>query len=88
MDVVGPFTEQERYSFDLQGFVVRRGVLCADELAEIHHTIDRLDLPTPGAEIASQRFSRFLQQEVFRTLNGSRSGTATRCRTLWTYGSA
>jgi hypothetical protein len=61
VDAVGPFTEQERYSFDLQGFLVRRGVLGADELAEIHRTIDGLDLPTPGADIASQRFSRFLQ---------------------------
>jgi ectoine hydroxylase-related dioxygenase (phytanoyl-CoA dioxygenase family) len=65
---VGQFTEQERYSFDLQGFVVRRGVLDADELARIHQTIDRLDLPTPGADITSQRFSRFLQHEVFRAL--------------------
>jgi hypothetical protein len=65
---VGPFTEQECYSFDLQGFVVRRGVLDADELGTIHHTIDDLKLPTPGADIASQRFSRFLQHEVFRTL--------------------
>lgn len=65
---VGPFTEQERYSFDLQGFVVRRGVLDADGLAEIHHVIDDLDLPTPGADIASQRFSGFLKSEVFRTL--------------------
>jgi ectoine hydroxylase-related dioxygenase (phytanoyl-CoA dioxygenase family) len=35
---------------------------------KFHRTIDRLDLPTPGADIASQRFSRFLQHEVFRTL--------------------
>jgi Phytanoyl-CoA dioxygenase (PhyH) len=65
---VGPFTEQERYSFDLQGFVVRRGVLDADELTKIHQTIDDLKIPTPGADIASQRFSGFLMHEVFRTL--------------------
>jgi hypothetical protein len=48
--------------------VVRRGVLGADELTTIHQTIDDLKLPAPGADIASQRFSRFLKYKVFRTL--------------------
>jgi Phytanoyl-CoA dioxygenase (PhyH) len=65
---MGPFTEQERYSCGLQGFVVRRGVLGADELGEVHQAIDDLAVPTPGVEIALQRFSRFLQHEVFRSL--------------------
>ena len=39
---MGPLTEDERYSFDLQGFLVRRGVLAPAELAAFHEAIDGL----------------------------------------------
>jgi hypothetical protein len=58
--VVGPLTDDERYSFDLQGFLVRRGVLAPAELAALHDAIDGLGLAPPGETIQSQRFSDHL----------------------------
>jgi hypothetical protein len=57
---MGPLTDEERYSFDVQGFLVRRGVLGAAELAALHAAIDDLGLPPPGETIQSQRFSDHL----------------------------
>ena len=53
-------TEHERYRFDLDGFVVRRGVLHTDQLAVLNEAVDRLRVPTPGDTITSQRFSGHL----------------------------
>ena len=58
--MVGPLTDDERYSFDLQGFLVRRGVLAPAELAALHEAIDGLGLAPPGETIQSQRFSDHL----------------------------
>lgn len=57
----GPLTDEERYRFDLQGFLVRRGVLSADEVRSLHAEIDALSLPPPGDSIQSQRFTGLLE---------------------------
>jgi ectoine hydroxylase-related dioxygenase (phytanoyl-CoA dioxygenase family) len=53
-------SEQDRYLFDLQGFLVVKGVLSQDELAELNRLIDRQSLPEPGETVQSQRFAGFL----------------------------
>jgi ectoine hydroxylase-related dioxygenase (phytanoyl-CoA dioxygenase family) len=64
-----PLTESERYRFDLQGFLVRQGVLVADEVAALHAAIDALDLAPAGDSIQSQRFSDHLGTSAsFRAL--------------------
>ena len=55
---IGPMSEAERYRFDLQGFLVRRGVLGAGELAALHAAIDVLDLPRPGADLGQPALQR------------------------------
>jgi ectoine hydroxylase-related dioxygenase (phytanoyl-CoA dioxygenase family) len=57
---VGPMTPEERYSFDLQGFLVRRGVLGSQEIEALHAEIDAQAYPPPGDSIASQRFTGFV----------------------------
>jgi hypothetical protein len=57
---IGPLTDEERYSFDLQGFLVRRAVLDAPTLVALHAEIDSLNYPPPGETIASQRFADFV----------------------------
>jgi hypothetical protein len=53
---VAGLTEAERYSFDVRGYVVRRGVLSADEVRTLDAAVDALRLPPPGDTIQSQRF--------------------------------
>jgi ectoine hydroxylase-related dioxygenase (phytanoyl-CoA dioxygenase family) len=53
---VAELTEAERYSFDLRGYVVRRGVLTAQEVRTLDDAVDALRVPPPGATIQSQRF--------------------------------
>jgi hypothetical protein len=57
---IGPMTEAERFRFDLQGFLVRRAVLSAGDVAALNAAIDVLDVPRPGPDIGSQRFTEFL----------------------------
>jgi hypothetical protein len=57
---VGPLTDDERYAFDVQGFLVRRGVLSPSELTALHEAIDSLGLAAPADTIQSQRFSGHL----------------------------
>ena len=54
-------TDEERYRFDLQGFLVRRGVLSGAEVARVHEQIDGLNLPAPGESVQSQRFTGLLE---------------------------
>jgi hypothetical protein len=53
---VGGLTDAERYAFDVQGFLVRAGVLSRDEVAALNEATDGLALAPPGATVASQRF--------------------------------
>ncbi len=57
----GPLTEEERYRFDVQGFLVRRKVLSDGELRRLHLEIDALHLPPAGPSISSQRFEGLLE---------------------------
>ena len=77
--MVGPLTDAERYSFDLQGFLVRRGVLAPAELAALHEAIDGLGLAPPGETIPSQRFSDHLREPR----HFSTSSIIRRCSTSW-----
>lgn len=64
-----PLSDLERYFFDLYGYVVRHGALSPDELAAANAAIDRLDLPSPGTSLESQRFAGFLDgEQIFRDL--------------------
>jgi hypothetical protein len=53
-------SDGERYRFDLQGFLVRRGALSAGDVEALNAAIDVLDLPLPAADIGSQRFTEHL----------------------------
>ncbi len=57
----GPLTKEERWRFDVQGFLVRRGALTDHELHALNTAVDRLNLPTPDHTIAKQRFNNHLQ---------------------------
>ena len=56
----GPFTEEERYRFDLQGFLVRRNALNGPELADARQAVDALKFPPPGPELGTQRFRDYV----------------------------
>jgi hypothetical protein len=65
----GPLTEVERYTFDLNGFLIRRGALRPDELGTIHTAIADRNDPPPGPDLGSQRFQNYLTgNPVFRSL--------------------
>ena len=65
----GPMTEAERYSFDLNGFLVRRGALPAEEIEALQTAIGRFNVPPPGGDLSSQRFNRYLTADAsFRSL--------------------
>ena len=53
-------TDAERFRFDLQGFLVRRGTLGPGEVAALNAAIDGFGLPPAGGDIGSQRFTDFL----------------------------
>ena len=57
---LGPMSEAERYRFDLQGFLVRRGALNDGDVEALNAAIDVLDLPRPGPDLGSQRFTGHL----------------------------
>ena len=62
-------TDQERYLFDLYGYVVRRNALSANEVQALNMAVDLLAVPEPGDAIMSQRFSRHLSSaRCFRDL--------------------
>lgn len=62
-------TDGERYGFDVQGFLVRRAALSADELSRLGAAVARLRLPRAGTTIQSQRFNgHLLRDQAFRDL--------------------
>ena len=68
-DGVAALSEHERYLFDLQGFVVRRGALKPKQVDALNRAVDALALPPPGHDIGSQRFTGHLPTaQAFRDL--------------------
>ncbi len=63
MSPTGPLTNEERYLFDLQGFIIRRGALNDGELGQLNSAIDALNLPRPGDSIGSQRFANYVGKD-------------------------
>ncbi len=53
-------TPEERYRFDLQGFLVRRQVLARGDVEALNVAIDVLGPPEPGDDLMSQRFTNHL----------------------------
>ena len=53
-------TPEERYRFDIQGFLVRRGVLSPGDVEALNVAVDVLVPPEPGDDIMSQRFTDHL----------------------------
>src|SRR5262245_29493163 len=65
----GPFTDGERYEFDLRGFVVRRGALSPQEVRLLRLAVVELGNARAGDTVQSQRFSGHLgHDQVFRDL--------------------
>lgn len=62
--------EQERYFFDLNGYLVVTGLLGTEALAAAHRAIDAQHLPVAPPEDGSPRFGGFLDWEepLFRQL--------------------
>lgn len=54
-------TEEQRYLFDLQGFLVLRGVLDAAALREMHADMDAHDIKDPANNPTMSRFGQFLR---------------------------
>jgi hypothetical protein len=62
-------TDAERYSFDVQGFLVRRGALDPDEVRLLRLAVVELGLARAGDSIQSQRFNGHLGRDsAFRDL--------------------
>ena len=62
-------TEEERYFFDLYGYLVIEGALAPAEVAELNAEIDSWSLPPATATIESQRFGGFFERSAgFRRL--------------------
>jgi len=59
---VGGLTASERYAFDVAGYLVRRNALRPREVAALNAAVDGLALPSPGADIQSQRFAGHLHR--------------------------
>jgi ectoine hydroxylase-related dioxygenase (phytanoyl-CoA dioxygenase family) len=57
---MGPMSDDERYRFDLNGYLVRRGALRSTELAALNAAVDALHLPPADNTIQSQRFAGHL----------------------------
>lgn len=53
-------TPEERYRFDILGFLVRPRVLSQGDLEALNVAVDLLHLPEPGMDIMSQRFGGHL----------------------------
>ncbi|MEY2554731.1 MAG: hypothetical protein QOC57_2591 [Ilumatobacteraceae bacterium] len=53
-------TPEERYRFDIQGFLVRRHALPAGDVEALNVAVDVLGPPEPGSDLMSQRFSNHL----------------------------
>ena len=49
-------TPEERYRFDIQGFLVRRGVLSPGDVEALNVAVDMVHTAEPGDDIMSQRF--------------------------------
>ena len=53
-------TPEERYRFDILGFLVRPRALSAGDIEALNVAVDLLDVPAPGTDIMSQRFVNHL----------------------------
>lgn len=69
MAEVAGMTDRERYSFDVNGYVVIDDVLTPDDVAHLNAVIDGRHLPPAVETIESQRFGGFFEwDEGFRSL--------------------
>lgn len=65
----GPLTVEERYRFDVQGYLVRRGALAPTDVQRALSAVGELRYPPAGDTIPSQRFNGFLgEAEIFQDL--------------------
>ena len=53
-------TPEERYRFDIQGYLVRRSALSSGDIEALNVAVDVLGVPEPGDDIMSQRFVNHL----------------------------
>ena len=62
--------EEERYLFDLWGYLVIEDVLSKNQLAELNTLIDQQNYPPPDERIETQRFGGYLGwvSDAFRNL--------------------
>ena len=61
--VSGPdaFSDEERFFFDVNGYLVREGVLSTGEVDVVNSLIDAQRLPPPAEDLMTQRFSGMLE---------------------------
>ncbi len=59
----GPLSEEERFRFDLQGYLVRRGALSRDELTTLRKAVADIDYAPPADTIQSQRIGGYLHRD-------------------------
>jgi hypothetical protein len=65
----GAMTDAERYSFDIQGYLVRRGALSTNEVRLLRLAVVELGLDRAGDSLGSQRFNGHLARDrSFRDL--------------------
>ena len=62
--MMGPLTEEERWRFDVQGFLVRRAALGELDLHALNDAVDRLNLPIPDHTVGHQRFNDHLRRNA------------------------
>jgi hypothetical protein len=55
-----PVSKDDLFLFDLQGYLVLRNILTANEIAQINAVLDRNLTAAPGAALADQVFQHFL----------------------------
>jgi len=53
-------TPEERYRFDLQGYLVRPHALSANDVQALNVAVDMLHAPEPGDDLMSQRYTHHL----------------------------
>lgn len=53
-------TPEERYRFDLQGYLVRRSALSTNDVDALNVAVDMLNAPQPCSDLMSQRYTNHL----------------------------
>ena len=67
--------EEERYLFDVRGYLVIEDVLSPEEVAELNRVMDSQDLPPPEDDTMSARFGGFLEWDKISAICSTMSAS-------------